>query len=351
MPSVKLGFSPLDEQLQVGEHSWSLGTVKQIVKLGVEIPSYRRAAVNYTELTKVGVSKSKVADLVKEYGGKLVAVQEEEAAGMVKPPTKDEVVTEREMPEPDSEVMAVSMDGALVNIRGEGWKEVKTASISAVEQKPNPETGEPEAHLTRHSYRSGLWEAKTFAHHQWAEGYRRGLERATQIVTVNDGAAWIWAIVLMCWAPCVQILDWWHVVEKLWAAAAVICDHDPLLTARWMKTHKAHLWGSQLRPILRAFRLACPRGQPLPDPVRAAVSYLFHHRHRMRYQDFRLAGLPIGSGTVESACKLVMQERMKQAGMRWSRDGAQAMLALRSILLSDRWDEDWPSLPPSPYLA
>ena len=58
----KTGLFPLDEQLQLGEHTWSPETVKQIVKLGVEIPSYRRAAVNYSELTQVGVSKSKVAD-------------------------------------------------------------------------------------------------------------------------------------------------------------------------------------------------------------------------------------------------------------------------------------------------
>ena len=81
------------------------------------------------------------------------------------------------------------------------------------------------------------------------------------------------------------------------------------------------------------------------------MRYLFNHRHRLRYQQFREAGYPLGSGTVESACKLVMQERMKQAGMRWSRDGAQAMLALRSVLLSERWDEVWTTLTPSPKLA
>ena len=95
----------------------------------------------------------------------------------------------------------------------------------------------------------------------------------------------------------------------------------------------------------------CPRGEPLPDKVRTGVGYLFNHRWRMRYQQFREAGYPLGSGTVESACKVVMQERMKQAGMRWSRNNAQAMLALRSILLSDRWDEVWSTLAPSPKLA
>ena len=71
----------------------------------------------------------------------------------------------------------------------------------------------------------------------------------------------------------------------------------------------------------------------------------------MHYQHFRQAGYPLGSGTVEAACKLVMQARMKQAGMRWSRDGAQAMLALRSVLLSERWDELWATFRPPPKPA
>jgi len=81
-------------------------------------------------------------------------------------------------------------------------------------------------------------------------------------------------------------------------------------------------------------RILYPRGCPLPDDVRKAILYLFHNRGRMRYHLFREAGYPIGSGTVESACKTVVQQRLKQSGMRWSRLGAQAMLALRSTLLS-----------------
>jgi hypothetical protein len=346
-----MGFFPLDERLQLGVHCWSPETVKQMVKLGTEIPSYRRAVENFAELTKVGVSKSMLGEMVKTYGGQIVVLQQAEAEAMVKAPIKDEVVVPRQQPQPDSEVMAVSMDGAMVNIRGEGWKEVKTVSISAVEAVRDEQSGQIEVQLTQHSYRSGLWDAKTFAKQQWAEGCRRGLERARQIVSVNDGALWIWLIVQMCWAPCVEILDWWHAVEKLWQAAAALFDEDDPAANSWMERQKSYLWHSQLREVIGSIRQLRPRGQPLPEKARAAVGYIFNNRWRMRYKQFRQAGYPIGSGTVESACKLVVQERMKQAGMRWSRDGAQAMLALRSVLLSERWDETWDSLPPASKLA
>jgi len=351
VPAVKAGFSPLDEALYLGDHCWSPETVKQIVRQGTEIASHRRAATSFSEMTKIGVSKSSMGRLVTQYGTKIVNQQEVEAEAMVKPPVRDELMIPRQMPQPESEIMNVSMDGAMVNIRGEGWKEVKTVCVSAVETEVDEESGQTEVHLTKHSYRAGLWEAKEFAKQQWAEGAKRGLERAKEIVSVNDGAIWIWLIVQMCWAPCVEILDWWHLIEKVWtAAAALFPDNEPARQA-WMEGQKTYLWDSQVRQVMHAIRQLCPRGQPLPEPVRTVVGYLFNHRWRLRYQQFRQAGYPIGSGSVEAACKVVMQARMKQAGMRWSRDGAQAMLALRSTLLSDQWDAVWASFRPPPKLA
>jgi hypothetical protein len=348
---VKPDFFPLDEWLYLGNHSWTPETVKQIVRQGSEIASHRRAAESFEAMTKIPVSKSSVGRLVTQYGSKIVAQQAAEAVAMVKAPGPEEVVTVREMPQPDGEVMALSMDGAMVHIRDEGWKEVKTVAISVVEREPDEAGGEPTVQLRGHSYRAGLWEAKEFAQQQWAEGCRRGLERAKQVVSVNDGAPWIWLIVQMCWAPCVEILDWWHVVEKLGAVAGTLLASQQTEINQWVQQQKSHLYHSQCRTVIHAIRQLCPPGQPLPDQARLVIAYLFTHRHRLRYQQFRQAGYPIGSGTVESACKVVMQARMKQAGMRWSRDGAQAMLALRSVLLSDRWDDVWASFRPPPKLA
>ena len=73
---MKVGFFPLDRELRLGEHSWSPETIKQAVRLGVEIPSLRRAAEGFQELTKIPMSKSSLGRLVKEYGGKVVVEQE-----------------------------------------------------------------------------------------------------------------------------------------------------------------------------------------------------------------------------------------------------------------------------------
>jgi hypothetical protein len=298
-----------------------------------EIP-FARAAQQFQDLTHVPMSKNSLQRLAKEYGGRLVAKQACEAQAMVQIPSKETEVVWRKQVEPASEVMNISMDGAMVNTREEGWKEVKLVTVSAVRHQLDAETGKTVVQLNDHSYRAGLWSAVEFGKQQWAEACRRGVDNASYLSSVNDGAAWIWNIVRMCYGNCVEIIDWWHAVEKLWLIAQHRFDTESEEATQWVSAQKQHLGAGRLRTLLRHIRLLFPRGRPLPHDVRNAILYLYHNRWRMRYHLFRENGYPIGSGTVESACKIVVQQRLKQSGMRWSQLGAQAMLALRSTLLS-----------------
>ncbi len=333
--------------MQLGSHSWTPETVKHLLLLAAEIP-FERAAQAVDGLTRIPVSRSSLGRLVQEYGERLVERQAEEAESMVKPPAKFDETTFRRVPRPDSEVMVVSMDGAMIHIRQEGWKEVKTVAVSAVERseqaKSGSESGEPEVKLTKHSYRAGVWEAAVFTNQQWAEATRRGIEKAKQIVSVNDGAVWIWGIVATCYLPCIAILDWWHALQKLWLVANLLFGEGSDLGRAWVERYKACLWAGDLRPLFRYVHAHYAKGGPRPEGLAQALGYFFTNRHRMRYAHFRREGYPVGSGTVESACKMVVQARMKQAGMIWSRNGAQAMLALHSTILSDRWNEIWPEI-------
>jgi hypothetical protein len=311
-------------------------------RLAAEIPSFVRAAECIAALTHMPISKSSLQRLVVEHGARVVHMQAAEAAAMAQPPAKFDEESFRQVPTPDSAQMVVSLDGAMLNIRQEGWKEVKTAAIAAVEPAGVDPSGGSDAspvRLTHLSYRAGLWEAAVFADQQWAEATRRGIEKAKEVICINDGAHWIWNVVARCYQPCVEILDWWHAVEKLWFLGNLLYGEGNELVRPWVERQKDRLWSGQLRLIVHDIHSRYPQAQPLPDGLAQAVSYLFSNRHRMHYAKFRSLGYPIGSGAVESACKTVVQARMKQAGMRWSRDGAQAMLALRSIIMSNRWDE------------
>ena len=343
-------FFPLDQQLQLTKHSWSPQTIKAALRLGVDIPSYGRAAESFTALTHMPMSKSSMHRLVSEYGKQMVNQQAAEAQAMVAVPKAEDEVVWRERIEPDSAIMAVSSDGVMINVIGEGWKEVKTVSVSAVTHTVDGVTGEHKAALAQHSYRAGLWDATTFAPHHWAEACRRGVDNAKTVVCVSDGAAWgpagTPAIVFMCFAVRIEILDWWHAIQRFWTIANAHFSSQKE-AAEWVATQKTACAESRLPQVMRAIRLLYPKHTPLPEPVRQAVGYIFHNRRRMDYAAFRQAGYPIGSGTIESACKTVVQARMKQSGMRWSRQGAQAMLALRCLLLSQRWDE-LSTLPPPP---
>ena len=80
---------------------------------------------------------------------------------------------------------------------------------------------------------------------------------------------------------------------------------------------------------------------PTTRRIAQVLGYFRGNRHRMRYADAKAKGLPIGSGIVEAACKTLVTERLKRSGMRWGPRGGQAILTLRSLVQSRRFDHAW----------
>lgn len=79
-------------------------------------------------------------------------------------------------------------------------------------------------------------------------------------------------------------------------------------------------------------------GKTRAKKFRTAYNYLRRRTRWMRYKDYKAAHIPLGSGITEAACKTVFTQRLKLSGMRWTRDGARQILALRTVLLSRTWD-------------
>ena len=216
---------------------------------------------------------------------------------------------------------------------------VRVASVSAAPVGEQGEKAEGELHLDKHSYRAGLWDAKTFTNHYWAERCRRGVEKAKRVVCINEGAVWILTIVFVCFARHIEILGWWHMLQYVRQIASEALGPASAEASAWVEAQKANLARGQLRLFFRRIAQLCPKGSAPPPAVRQAAAYLWKNRRRMNYAAYRKAGLPISSGVAESAAKTFVRQRIKQAGMHWSRNGAHAIIALRARLLSHRWHE------------
>jgi hypothetical protein len=322
-----------------------------MAKLGVLIPSYRLAAETFGELVELEVAAATLEEVTTVAGRRLLDVEAMLAAEANAAPSREEgslgpALSQAAQSTPRPEHLCISMDGVKVNTT-EGWREVKTVAVSEVERLEKPQPDGTKVELVNHSYRAGFWEAKEFGEVQYAEAKRRGAERATRLTSVNDGAEWIWALVLLCYPLAVQIIDWWHAVERLWKVGNLVFGQGSELASAWVKARKDELWKGEVSKVIAALDGLGGKGgkggEEASDEVRKLREYLRTHQERMRYAQFREAGEPVGSGTVESACKTVVGTRMKGAGMRWKVERAEAVLALRCAILSNRWQDAWDS--------
>ncbi len=344
-PSCKEGFFPLDRELGLTRRPWSELAERGMARLGALIPSYRMGAESYEELVGLSVSAATLEEVTTVAGQRLRDVEGAAALESVALPT----IGQRGPVSgsageagslPEAEHLCISIDGAMVNTT-EGWREAKVVSISEVRERKEATSDGSRVELVKHSYRAGIWEVKEFAPEQWAEAVRRGVERARRVTTVNDGAPWIWNLVLLCYPWALQVVDWWHVVDRLWKVANLAFGQGTEGAGAWVSARKDELWAGRVPALLEALGKLQPGSDGAREEVRLLGDYLRTHAERMRYREFREVGAPVGSGTVESACKNVVGSRMKRGGMRWKVPRAEAVLALRCALLSDRWTEAW----------
>jgi len=94
--------------------------------------------------------------------------------------------------------------------------------------------------------------------------------------------------------------------------------------------------------IIRSFRYYLGRlSGKNKKALQTELTYFLNQRPRMDYATYLQQGLPIASGVIEATCKTLVTQRMKCSGMRWSMPGGQAVLTLRSLIQSDRWQQAW----------
>lgn len=162
------------------------------------------------------------------------------------------------------------------------------------------------------------------------------------LVCLMDGEPALWGE-QRDWLPrAVGILDLFHVLERLWQAAHVFHREGSREAEQFVERHLRLLLKGKVGYCIGRFKRLreahALRGSPRRT-LNAVIRYYENNRHHMRYDEYLAAGYPIGSGVAEGACRHVVKDRMEQTGMRWTVNGAQAMLHLRATFLNGYWND------------
>lgn len=328
VPYVEQVFFPLDEELGLLPGSLTPKQQENLVHLGSWMP-FEKAGQMLERLVGVQVSEATVRRLTERSGACVEATQTIEQGRAAQEFSR--CATQKRV--------ALSADGAFVPLLKGEWAEVRTLAIGEVGSASRM-SDPSEAEVTALSYFSRMAPASVFVDLAEAEMQRRAVIHASAVCAVTDGAEWLQGFVDVHRPDAVRILDFPHAAGHLSALvqalhqAGVTLPEKALDRSLHVLKHRGPSWLFRTLAHL-------PAEIREQEAVREHLSYLSKREMLMQYPCYRRQGWPIGSGMVESANKVVVQARLKGAGMHWAPAHVNPMLALRTSVCNDRWSQAW----------
>jgi hypothetical protein len=193
-------------------------------------------------------------------------------------------------------------------------------------------------HASELSYFSRLMEAEPFGRAALDETHRRGVETASQVVAVTDGAVWEQGFIDYHREDAARVLDFPHAAGYIAQMGSAVWGDGTETTKEWLSKQLHTLKHEGPTGVLAELRTLVQEHPELPE-LGDSLAYLEKREAHMQYPMCLAQGWPMGSGAVESGNKVVVEARLKGAGMHWARDNVNPMLALRNALCSGRWAE------------
>jgi hypothetical protein len=291
------------------------------VWLGGLLP-FETASIAFERFTGYTVPQTTLWEQAKRHGERLHAYEEQR---------REQVTIERlQWNHQDYDPLAyrsVSLDGGMIHIRQEGWKEMKVGLVSGLQH--NWDIEKPQTCLVDIDYTAVIGSVDSFAPALWELAVRHQIPYAGRTAVVADGAAWIWRLCADYFPGSTQIVDWYHARQQLAQVADACYPDDDIRARSWYEKMSTHLFQGEVWKIIADLKQHDVSG-----------TYFETHQRRMQYLQFRADGFPIGSGGVESGIKQYKQ-RLSGPGMRWSRQGAERMLTIRTAVLTKHFDDLW----------
>ena len=240
----------------------------------------------------------------------------------------------------DVSSVSFSLDGACMLMRGDGWRQAMVGSISYYDEK-----GERQ-HTTY------LAHAPEYGKEGFYKDFAREIELVKKVykgktyVGVADGAQDNWKF-LQPFVD-VQVLDFFHATEYL-SKVSNAAFKSKTAGKEWL-TKSCHVMkheegGAEM--LLKEMNILINKkiSQSKKDEITKSITYFSNHLEQMDYRSYLKKNIPIGSGVIEAACKVIIKQRMCSSGMKWSDDGANNILVLRCFNETDgKWNQFWNKL-------
>ena len=230
-----------------------------------------------------------------------------------------------------NDTVYVMTDGSMVFTREEGWKEMKVGRVFA--EKDCVSIQEERNEIVKSHYVCHLG-----GHQDFFKKFECYVNNYKKKVCIADGAKWIWNWAEDTYPDMIQILDFFHAVEKLGQYAGYQFP-DEKKRKRWLHKQKERLLNNGVGQVIKLLEQSITQTKDAEKTRTDVIRYYQNNEERMQYKTFQDAGYIIGSGAIESAHRNVVQHRLKLSGQKWSVKGAQRIVNLRAYQKSSRWDE------------
>jgi hypothetical protein len=306
--------------------------------------TFERAESVLAKVGQVAMSDTTAWRQAQACGAQAQALEAAQRAAATAVPDRQQVVPGEAR---SSDRLALAMDGGMVPIRGEGWKELKVGGVGRIVLGParDPETGDvlELARTVDNSYVAHLGGPETFGQQVWAEAKARGWSQAADTVVLGDGAPWIWNLAGEHFYDSVQLVDWYHAKEHLSQAANLLHGEGTPAAKQWLKEQASLLFEGHAERVADGITRLAKGKRKVAKDLRGHAGYFRDNRRRMQYLERREEDFPLGSGLAESGCKQ-FRTRFVGSGMRWSRQGTEHLVPVRAAIMSRRFDAFWTAL-------
>lgn len=348
-PSCGKTLCPVDEALGISRTKYSPGLQRMMTRAGAR-STFREGSEDLKIYAGIEVN-AKAVERVAEASGEEMRLWAEKEASEALRAFEDESSEEAK----DIPRMYIEIDGTgvpMVPAQLEGRKgkqpdgsaktrEVKLGCVFT--QTARDEKGRPVRDSESCTFVGKIESAELFGERIFAEALRRGCDRASQIVVIGDGAQWISNIVQTNFHGAIHIIDLYHAKEHV----SDLCKLLHPSNEKELIKHRLRWWTDleegNIEKILREAKRRLPNDKDTCEKVEKQIAYLNKNKERMRYEDYRARGFFVGSGVIEAGCKSIIGQRLKQSGMEWSLNGANAIISLRCMMKSNRTQDFWES--------